>query len=107
MLSQLATFTVLSFTLLAVATPVRRQTSCATGPVQCCTSTETSTSAAAQTLLGLLGIVLNDVDVLIGTGCSPISVIGVGNGACSSNAVCCTDNSHGNLISIGCVPITL
>ncbi|KAI0371976.1 hypothetical protein BV20DRAFT_941118, partial [Pilatotrama ljubarskyi] len=59
-------------------------------------------------LLGLLGIVLGDITGLIGLGCSPISVVGVGSGnACSANAVCCENNSVGGLLSIGCLPIEL
>ena len=45
-------------------------------------------------LLGLLGIVVQGVDVLVGINCSPITVIGVGSGgSCSANVVCCQDNS--------------
>ncbi|KAI0628863.1 hypothetical protein C8Q77DRAFT_1161891 [Trametes polyzona] len=52
-------------------------------------------SQSASALLGLLGIVVQDVNVLVGLNCSPISVIGVGTGdACSGTAVCCEDNSH-------------
>ena len=76
-------------------------------------------------LLGLLGIVVNGVDVLLGINCSPLSVIGIGSGnACSSNAVCCENNNvvstntalhdgsnsaflQGGLLSIGCIPIIL
>ena len=44
-------------------------------------------------MLGLLGIVLGDITGLLGLGCSPITVVGVGSGnACSANAVCCTNN---------------
>ncbi|KAE9407588.1 fungal hydrophobin [Gymnopus androsaceus JB14] len=76
---------------LAVATPAfprggsggEPASSCSTGPVQC------------STLLGLLGIVLQDLTVGVGLTCDPIT------------SVCCQDNSHGGLISIGCVPVTL
>ncbi|KAI8974198.1 hydrophobin, partial [Trametes punicea] len=81
---------------------------CSTGALQCCQSTESANSAAGAALLGLLGIVLQDVNVLLGLDCSPITVIGVGTGdACSANTVCCEDNSHGSLVSIGCVPVSL
>ena len=53
-----------------------------------------SNSNSANVLLGLLGIVLGDITGLIGLGCSPITVVGVGSGnACSANAVCCTNNN--------------
>ncbi|EIN06924.1 fungal hydrophobin, partial [Punctularia strigosozonata HHB-11173 SS5] len=80
---------------------------CNTGSLQCCNSVESASSASASLLLGLLGIVLDAVDVLIGVTCSPISVIGLGGSSCSANPVCCENNSFGGLISIGCVPITL
>ncbi|KAE9407610.1 fungal hydrophobin [Gymnopus androsaceus JB14] len=85
---------------LAVATPTLRgepASSCSTGPVH----------AAATEELDVLGIVLQDLDVLVGLTCSPITVIGASGGSCSAQAVCCQDNSHGTLISIGCVPVTL
>ncbi|KAI0363042.1 hydrophobin-251 [Pilatotrama ljubarskyi] len=96
--------------LLAAATPLeaRNAGSCDTGALQCCDSTETASSAAGAVLLGLLGIVIQDVDVLLGVNCSPITVIGVGTGSsCSATTVCCDDNSHGGLVSIGCVPVNL
>ncbi|OJT15002.1 Hydrophobin-1 [Trametes pubescens] len=77
--------------------------SCSTGPVQCCNSVEKASNPVASILLGLLGIVLGP-DVVVGLTCSPISVIGVGSGSCSANTVCCENNSHGGLISIGCIP---
>ena len=49
---------------------------------------------AASLLLGLLGIVIQGVDALVGLDCSPITVIGVGTGnSCSANAVCCQNNN--------------
>ncbi|EIN14595.1 fungal hydrophobin, partial [Punctularia strigosozonata HHB-11173 SS5] len=78
---------------------------CTTGPVQCC---NTVTSAKNEgILLALLGIVLEDLSVLVGLGCSPISVIGLGGSSCSANPVCCENNNFGGIISIGCVPISL
>lgn len=53
-----------------------------------------ASSVAGGLLLGLLGIVLNDLNVLLGLDCSPISVVGVGSGsACSANVVCCENNA--------------
>ncbi|KAE9407603.1 hydrophobin 2 [Gymnopus androsaceus JB14] len=95
---------------LAVATPTLRgepASSCTTGPIQCCASTESATDPTAAGILSLLGIVVQGVDVLVGLTCSPITVIGAGDSSCSAQAVCCQDNSHGGLISIGCAPVTL
>ncbi|KAF5356487.1 hypothetical protein D9757_004550 [Collybiopsis confluens] len=96
---------------LAVATPAPRggepASSCTTGPVQCCNTVTTASNPAAATLLGLLGIVVQSVTAVVGLSCSPISVIGIGGSGCKAQAVCCQDNSHGGLISIGCVPVQL
>ncbi|KAI0674333.1 fungal hydrophobin-domain-containing protein [Trametes maxima] len=104
----------LSMSLLAAAMPGGAPpppaggSSCSTGPVQCCNSVTESNTASGNFLLGLLGIVLGDITGLIGLNCSPLSVVGVGSGnACSSNAVCCTNNNVGGLISIGCLPVIL
>ncbi|KAF9054956.1 fungal hydrophobin, partial [Hymenopellis radicata] len=96
----------LALATLAAATPTRRQGDCTTGPIQCCATTTTASNASAASILGLLGIIL-DPDTIVGLSCSPISAIGVGGGECSASPVCCTDNSHDNLISIGCVPVSL
>ncbi|KAF8916730.1 hypothetical protein CPB85DRAFT_1216221 [Mucidula mucida] len=79
---------------------------CNTGPVQCCNSVEKTTAHPT----GLLGVILElSIGTLVGLNCSPISVLGLGSGSCltsSSQAVCCENNSHGSLISIGCIPST-
>ncbi len=84
-------------------------------------------SAAGSAILGLLGIVVQDLNLLLGLNCSPITVLGGAfGGDCSAEAVCCQDNSYvcigsacdqplsltyvhlqGGLISVGCVPFTL
>ncbi|KAI0750502.1 hydrophobin [Fomes fomentarius] len=115
----LSTFISLSvFAILAAATPAPNQqgggsggqppASCSTGPIQCCSQVVPAKSSAAAPILGGLGIVVQDVNALVGLSCSPISVVGVGTGnACSAQTVCCENNSFGSLISIGCLPITL
>ncbi|KIK53767.1 hypothetical protein GYMLUDRAFT_232645 [Collybiopsis luxurians FD-317 M1] len=104
-------FVTAALATLAVATPAPRggepASSCTTGPVQCCNTVESASSPAAAGILALLGIVLQNLDVLVGLTCDPITVIGVGGSGCSAQAVCCEDNSHGGLISIGCVPVQL
>ena len=53
-----------------------------------------ASDSGAAAILGLLGIVIQGVDVLVGLDCSPITVIGVGTGnSCSANAVCCQNNN--------------
>ncbi|EEB94485.1 hypothetical protein MPER_06691, partial [Moniliophthora perniciosa FA553] len=47
-------------------------------------------------LLGLLGIVIQDLNVLIGISCAAINVIGVGGNSCFAP-----------LVAIGCVPVDL
>ncbi|TFK87824.1 fungal hydrophobin [Polyporus arcularius HHB13444] len=81
--------------------------SCSTGPIQCCNSVQKASDPGLSGILGLLGIVVQDLTTDVGLTCSPITVIGAGEGECSANAVCCQDNSHGSLISIGCVPVIL
>ncbi|EIW61062.1 fungal hydrophobin [Trametes versicolor FP-101664 SS1] len=110
MFSRAVALTISALPLLAAATPLeaRNSGSCSTGPVQCCQSTETAGSTAGSALLGSLGIVVQDVNVLVGVTCSPITVVGVGSGgSCSAQTVCCSDNSHGGLVSIGCAPVTV
>ncbi|KIJ33387.1 hypothetical protein M422DRAFT_94504, partial [Sphaerobolus stellatus SS14] len=82
---------------------------CNTGDAQCCNTVGAANSiAGVSTLLGLLGIVLQDVSVIVGLGCTPITVIGLGQGAnCAQQPVCCTDNQFNGLINIGCSPISL
>lgn len=93
-------------TVTVTATPSATP-SCSTGPVQCCNSLEKASSPAGSLLLGLLGVVVQGVDVLLGLDCSPISVVAVGGGQCKNNVVCCQNNAVGGLISVGCIPVIL
>ncbi|KAF9269335.1 fungal hydrophobin [Marasmius fiardii PR-910] len=105
-------FALSAFATLAAATAVPRNdggggSGSSGGDVQCCQQVQSASSSSAAAILGLLGIILQDTNVLVGLNCSPITVIGGGNGACSGTTVTCTDNSHGGLINIGCVPVTI
>ncbi|KAH9850880.1 fungal hydrophobin-domain-containing protein [Lenzites betulinus] len=99
--------------ILAVATSAAPNdappaSSCSTGTLQCCSSVQSSDSSAIAPILAALGIVLQDVNVPIGLGCSGINGVGVGGSdSCSSNAVCCDSNDVGGLLSIGCLPASL
>ncbi|KAL4245050.1 Hydrophobin [Abortiporus biennis] len=77
---------------------------CNTGPVQCCNSVQPAGGKDASTLLGSLGIVLQDLNVPVGLTCSPI----LGSGAnCAQTPVCCENNNFNGLINIGCSPINI
>ncbi|KAI0643539.1 fungal hydrophobin [Trametes meyenii] len=105
-------FIISALAILAVATPTPGGApgagSCSTGPIQCCESVERAGSADAANILKSIGVVVQDVNAMVGLTCTPINVVGVGSGSsCSANAVCCENNSFGGLISIGCAPVTL
>ncbi|KDQ60459.1 hypothetical protein JAAARDRAFT_125645, partial [Jaapia argillacea MUCL 33604] len=99
--------------ILATAMPtseleVRQVNQCNVGTLNCCNSVQNYTSEGVQSLAGLLGIVLPDLNALAGIDCSPISVLGVGGGSeCAASPVCCENNQFSGLISLGCIPITL
>ncbi|TFK32936.1 fungal hydrophobin [Crucibulum laeve] len=95
----------ISISSLAVATLPASQ--CTTGPVQCCNSVEKASSASVSKLLGLLGIVVDDVNALVGVTCSPITVIGAGGNSCSAQSVCCSNNSFNGVVALGCTPVNL
>ncbi|KAF5350883.1 hypothetical protein D9758_010487 [Tetrapyrgos nigripes] len=130
--TKVALFTLFAFAILAVAsalpggaphsTPVVTVTvtsppttttvssgggQCNTGSLQCCNSVQKASSSSVGLLLGLLGIVLSDLNVLVGVTCSPISVIGVGGNSCTAQPVCCENNNFNGIIAIGCTPINL
>ncbi|KAJ7591626.1 hypothetical protein C8J56DRAFT_936017 [Mycena floridula] len=88
----------LALATLAIATP-----DC---PHQQGGQSDASSPGMSNILGGLAGINLSSITGLVGVGCSPITVIGVGNGACSTTTVNCQDNSHSE-ISLGCIPVTL
>ncbi|PPQ87943.1 hypothetical protein CVT25_001128 [Psilocybe cyanescens] len=116
---QFKVISALTFATLAAATvtPVRRTgggdnggipvSQCNTGDIQCCNSVQKADSNAVTALLGLLGIVLQDVTALVGLTCSPLSVIGIGGSSCTAQPVCCTNNSFNGLIALGCTPINI
>ncbi|KIJ29927.1 hypothetical protein M422DRAFT_268599 [Sphaerobolus stellatus SS14] len=79
------------------------------GDSQCCNTVGAANSIPGiDIIFGLLDIVLDDLSVIVGLGCTPITVLGLGGGAnCAQQPVCCTDNDFNGLINIGCVPISL
>ncbi|GJE88780.1 hydrophobin family protein [Phanerochaete sordida] len=113
MFSRLATFaTFATLALLAAATPTSIGAGSSGGVIPggettaCCASTESSQSAAGAAILKSIGVVVQDVNALVGLDCSPISVVGVGSGsACSGTTVSCSNGIFGS-IGVGCVPVT-
>ncbi|KAF8153772.1 fungal hydrophobin-domain-containing protein [Crassisporium funariophilum] len=110
---QFKVLSALALVTLAAATPTRRTgeptpaSQCNTGDLQCCNSAQAANSAAASALLGLLGIVVQDVTAIVGITCSPITAIGVGGNSCSAQPVCCSNNSFHGVVALGCTPVNL
>ncbi|KAJ3989223.1 hydrophobin 1 [Lentinula detonsa] len=78
------------------------QSDCSTGDQKCCKTFTNSSAADVSSILGPLGIVLGGLDVPIGLDCLPIL-----GSVCQAQAVCCTDNSYGNVVSLGCSPLQI
>ncbi|KAF8962081.1 hydrophobin [Flammula alnicola] len=107
-------FTKITTIILAVAFAVQAvatnaPATCNTGSVQCCNQLFKSDSHDASTLLARLGIVIQGLTGLVGQNCSPITGVGVGSGAsCVSSPVCCANNNfNGELVSLGCSPVSV
>lgn len=66
---------------------------CSSGPVQCCNTVEKADSDTATSLLGLLGIVIEDITALIGLSCTDVNVLGGGGSDCSAQTLCCENNT--------------
>ena len=66
-------------TVTATATATEPVSQCNTGSLQCCNSVQSASSSGVPGLLGLLGIVLQDLNVLVGLTCSPLDILGLGN----------------------------
>ncbi|KAF9039960.1 hydrophobin-319 [Panaeolus papilionaceus] len=80
---------------------------CNTGPVQCCTQLQTQSQYPLTGILALLGVVLGPVTALIGSNCSPLSVIAAAGNSCSAQPVCCTNTAFNGLVNVGCTPVNV
>ena len=105
---QLSVFVALAFATLAVATPTRRNNPPASPGNVCCESVTTASDPAAAAILKSIGVDAGDVNALVGLTCTDVTVIG-DSATCGSTQteVTCQDNSHAELISVGCVPVTV
>ncbi|CAA7267820.1 unnamed protein product [Cyclocybe aegerita] len=86
------------------STPISQ---CNTGAIQCCNDIQRANTKIVTGLLGLLGVVINEVTALVGITCSPLSVIGIGGNSCTAQPVCCEHNTFNGIIAIGCTPINI
>ncbi|KAJ7120085.1 hypothetical protein C8R44DRAFT_877559 [Mycena epipterygia] len=99
---------VVASVLITLAAAIPNTTPPVTTPTsdQCCSSVQSSSSSAAAAVAALLGLNLSGLDVPVGLGCSPITVIG---NNCGGTEVTCDapEKEWGSLIAINCIPITL
>ena len=73
-------------TTTPVPTPTHK---CNTGPIQCCQKVTSAKDPSAGIIIRLLGIVIRDLNVVVGLTCSPLSAIGLGgNSWCVSKLPC-------------------
>ncbi|KAI0093400.1 fungal hydrophobin-domain-containing protein [Irpex rosettiformis] len=101
--------TTTTITVSAPAATVTSASQCGgTASLQCCEQAVAANSILGRALFGLLGLVVTELDILLGLNCNPIGAVSVGSGDdCSATPVCCENNSVNVPISIGCVVITL
>ncbi|KAL9711372.1 hypothetical protein Ac2012v2_005918 [Leucoagaricus gongylophorus] len=97
----------LALPAVSLATTIPRDGgNCNTGPIQCCNQVQQASNVSPDLLGGLLGLGLGPITGLVGLTCNPITaILGGGGNSCSGQSVCCSDNSFGGLISLGCTPI--
>ncbi|KIJ21149.1 fungal hydrophobin [Paxillus involutus ATCC 200175] len=103
---------IVALAAVAMAAPsaleARGSSQCNTGPIQCCSSTMSSSTTTLAELSSLLGLSLPSIGGLIGLSCSSITGVGTGTGAvCTQQPVCCSDNTYNGLINLGCSPINI
>ncbi|PPQ96989.1 hypothetical protein CVT26_006417 [Gymnopilus dilepis] len=90
---QFKTLAVLSAAATLAAATGSPGNQCTTGSLQCCNSTGTASDPSISKLLGLLGVVVQDVTALIGVTCTPITVVGAGGSSCNPSAARITRSS--------------
>ncbi|KAJ3482115.1 hypothetical protein NLJ89_g12161 [Agrocybe chaxingu] len=77
-----------------------------TSAIQCCNALAAPKSATATGILATAGIAVQDITALVGAGCTPITVIGVGSGAaCATQPVQCEKIYSHSLVGVNCTPV--
>ncbi|PPR08289.1 hypothetical protein CVT24_001129 [Panaeolus cyanescens] len=94
--SKLAVLAVVPLTVSASVLPRTggdggNDNACNPGPIKCCNTLQTQAESPLTAILGLLGVVLGPVNALIGTNCTPLSVLALAGNSCSSQPVCCSN----------------
>ncbi|KAJ7128321.1 hypothetical protein C8R44DRAFT_873047 [Mycena epipterygia] len=93
--------------LITFAAAIPTTTPPVTAPtsLQCCSSVQSSNSDSVAGVAALLGLNLSGLNVPVGLGCSPITVIG---NNCGGTTVNCDapEQQWGSLIATNCIPIT-
>ncbi|KAI0370767.1 fungal hydrophobin [Pilatotrama ljubarskyi] len=106
MFSRAVALTISSLLLLASATPLEVAGICSNGSdALCCNAVMQASDPAAAGILGLLGVVVPNLNLIVGLTCSPIGT--PSTAACSANTVCCANDNFGGLIALDCTPVTL
>ncbi|KAF4615402.1 hypothetical protein D9613_002677 [Agrocybe pediades] len=96
---------VLSLSAIAFSSPLVGRTDsnpCNSGSLSCCNEFVSPTSSGATAVTGLLGIVLQGLDGLVGLQCTNVLVAGT---SCQQQTACCTGNTFNGLVALGCNPI--
>ncbi|KAM6494670.1 hydrophobin [Amanita muscaria] len=109
-LSALALFSFMpALITFSVATPTRRTgAKCNTGPIECCQTLTPVNSQDGREIAHSVGLDVGSLYGYIGAHCSPITVIGAGQGAsCHSAPVCCEKNNVHGFVAVGCLPVNL
>ncbi|KAJ7128632.1 hypothetical protein C8R44DRAFT_979257 [Mycena epipterygia] len=106
MFSKLSVVVTSVFITLAAASPWTTPPVTTPTSNQCCSSVQSSSSSAVAAVAATLGLDLSGLNVPVGLGCSPITVIG---NNCGGTEVTCDapQAAWGSLIAINCIPITL
>jgi len=105
MFSKLAALFVAAFmAVFVVALPSPQiSNSCNGGSAYCCNSSQPATSKGSQSKTGVGAIV--PAAVSAGITCTPINILALSGESCTSQTICCDNNTYSGLVDAGCNPI--